>query len=86
MVQNATILNDVTVDHSNITVASVNCKQSISTHCDKITHDGCGTQAICAVNHENQPTEWRQASELPSDPLLNPESAPAQDDLWMPFD
>ena len=114
MVQNATILNDVTVDHSNITVASVNCKQSISTHCDQINHDGCGDQAICVVNHENcdeqvlcenqgcmnqalteqnicsvnpenHPTGWRQAGELPEDPLLNPESAATQDDLWISF-
>ena len=35
MVQNATILSDVTVDHSNVSVASVNCNQSIVTH-DKV--------------------------------------------------
>ena len=35
VVQNATILSDVTVDHSNVSVASVNCNQSIITH-DKV--------------------------------------------------
>ena len=35
VVQNATILSDVTVDHSNVSVASVNCNQSIVTH-DKV--------------------------------------------------
>ena len=35
VVQNATILSDVTVDHSNVSVASVNCSQSIITH-DKV--------------------------------------------------
>ena len=35
VVQNATILSDVMVDHSNVSVASVNCNQSIITH-DKV--------------------------------------------------
>ena len=51
VIQNATILQDVTVNHSNISVASKDCHQTITTHCMGEKQMEV-EQTICPAGHE----------------------------------
>lgn len=76
VIQNATLMQNVTVNHSNISVASANCSQTITTHCmgnnaEEVERTVCaGGHDVSSTNQtrcEPHPSEW-SSFEVPAAP------------------
>ena len=99
VIQNATILQDVTVNHSNISVASKDCHQTITTHCMGEKQMEV-EQTICPAGHEvttsNEArrdvpsTAWNYEVPTPTTDatiqiIPNIDSVPTESELWGGF-
>lgn len=95
VIQNATLMQNVTVNHSNISVASANCSQTITTHCmgnntEEVERTVCaGGHDVSSTNQtrcEPQPSEW-SSFEVPAAPENTIRIIPNMEDaaLWPPF-
>ncbi|KAK8818404.1 endothelial zinc finger protein induced by tumor necrosis factor alpha [Blastocystis sp. ATCC 50177/Nand II] len=96
VIQNATLMQNVTVNHSNISVASANCSQTITTHCmgnntEEVERTVCaGGHDVSSTNQtrcEPHPSEW-SSFEVPAAPEENTiRIIPNMEDaaLWPPF-
>ena len=99
VIQNATILQDVTVNHSNISVASRDCHQTITTHCMGEKQMEV-EQTICPAGHEvttsnearrEMPTpEWNYEVQAPANDttiqiIPNMDNVPTENELWGGF-
>lgn len=79
VIQNATLMQNVTVNHSNISVASANCKQTITTHCMGNNSEEV-ERTVCSGGHDVSSTnqtrckpnqsEW-ESFDVPSAPEDN---------------
>ena len=98
VIQNATILQDVTVNHSNISVASKDCHQTITTHCMGEKQMEV-EQTICPAGHEvttsNEArdvpsTAWNYEVQTPTTDatikiIPNIDNVPTESELWGGF-
>lgn len=95
VIQNATLMQNVTVNHSNISVASANCSQTITTHCmgnnaEEVERTVCaGGHVVSSTNQtrcEPHPSEW-SSFEVPAAPENTIRIIPNMEDaaLWPPF-
>ena len=100
VIQNATLMQNVTVNHSNISVASANCNQTITTHCMGNNVEEV-ERTVCAGGHDVSSTnktrcdpsqsEWT-AFDVPATAedntiriIPNMDGVNEEPSLWPPF-